>query len=227
MRQYVKAWLLAMLLGASVQGHAGEITLDFNSVGSHEFVYTPYLEDGFRVFSQVFQSPGNPDISLQGHYDLECGLNLVCAPTPIVPGYDGTPWLGTDATSCHVFDSSGNQLPGSTFCAPEIRIDSFGALFTPIDMLNLRGGWQLSSSKGGFIEVGGLGGIVALTGDLRSSVSWIQLSQLPAQTSGVPAGFDNLRLQIPEPGTLALFCMGLTALLLVRWRTRPSTTRTR
>jgi hypothetical protein len=216
---------LTVLATVSQPSLATALTLDFNGPGAGSFQYGSYFEDGFRIHSLLIPTATGPagTAFYQGHYDRDCGI-ATTAPsecgktTPFAPFYDGTPWLGSDPGTARYFDADGNFLTAANrFDVPHIRIDRSGELFSLLDFVNVRGGYSLTSSAGGFVAIGGgLGQSVVLSGDLWSNISWLELT--PTINIGVPVGFDNLNMNIPEPASLALFVLALAGLGAMRRR---------
>jgi PEP-CTERM motif len=220
---------LAVLATVSQPSRATALSLDFNGPGAGAFQYGPYLEDGFRIQSLLVPTALGPagTAFYQGHYDRECGI-ATTAPsecgntTPFAPNYDGTPWLGTDPGSLQYFDANGTLLSAGNdhSLIPRIRIDRSGELFSLLDFVNVRGGYALTSSNGGFIapsiNPANLGQLVFLAGNQWSNISWLELT--PITDIGAPVGFDNLNMNIPEPAPLALFALALAGLGAMRRR---------
>lgn len=155
-----------ILLAASCEpSRANILTVDFNGPGTGTFLYSPYYEDGFRIYSLLIQAERMvftdnglvSSASYQGHYDRDCGIGTTepsqCGKTTsFAPYYDGTPWLGSDPGTARYFDADGNFLIAANgFDVPRIRIDRFGELFSALDFISVRGGYALTSSSGGYI----------------------------------------------------------------------------
>jgi PEP-CTERM motif-containing protein len=220
---------LAVLAIAAEPSRATALTLDFNGPGSGSFQYGAYSEDGFRVYSMLLPTATGPagTAFYQGHYDRECGI-ATTAPsecgntTPFAPNYDGTQWLGTDPGSLRYFDAGSSLLSAGNdhSLIPRIRIDRSGDLFSLLDFVNVRGGYALTSSAGGYIapsiNPANFGQQVLLAGNLWSNISWLELT--PLTDIGAPVGFDNLNMNVPEPAPLALFLLALVGLGALRRR---------
>jgi hypothetical protein len=220
---------LGVLATVSQSSGATALTLDFNGPGSGSFQFDPYLEDGFRIQSLLVPTAAGPagTAFYQGHYDRECGIAMTAPSecghtTPFAPHYDGTQWLGTDPGSLRYFDANGSLLSAGNDHAliPRIRIDRSGELFSLLDFVNVRGGYALTSSNGGFIapsiNPANFGQLVFLAGNQWANISWLELT--PLTDIGAPVGFDNLNMNIPEPAPLALFVLALTGLGALRRR---------
>ena len=204
--------------------HATVITLDFNGPGAGTFQYDPYYEKGFEVTSLLVETATG---FYQAHYDRECGIATTspdaCGVTsPLTGDYDGTPFLASEYGSSRFFDPDGNFLLAACCAMPRIRIDAFGALFTPLDFLNVRSGYSLTSSKGGsFADYLPIGTLVSLSGDLWTDIAWIDLTVAPdivSRCPGVPCGIDNLRMKVPEPSPLSMVPAIVIGIILSRRR---------
>ena len=217
MRKLMRTLFVSLLGAVCLPAYSSMITLDFNA-GGGSYRYTPYYEDGFRVYPVLSQISSDPVLYRETHFDMECGLNgsgFLCGSTStLIPDYDGTVWLGTDSTGSRVLDADGNVVRYDGCCAtPHIRIDRFGSLFTVLDFQGWAGG--LISSKGGVSGFGYGFNTVSVGGDLWTDIEWLELS---VGFVGAPQGIDNLRVQVPEPSVLALLGFGLAGLGITRRR---------
>lgn len=213
-----RALLASALWGVCLPIYASVVTLNFNS-SPGIYLYDPYYEDGFRVYSQPVQLSSNPDLFVQGHYDMSCGptgeLSSCGQLSSFFPNYDGTPFLGSDPTGARLLDADGHVVAGqSSPSVSHIRIDRFGMPFSVLDFQGFSGG--LLSSKGG-IAGGGQWDTVSVSGDLWRDVEWVELLY---SFLGSPTGIDNLRVEVPEPPTLVLLGLGLAGLVFTRHRTQ-------
>jgi len=205
------AALAASLLVAPHAASAGYVTLHFN--GNATYNFERGQEHVFGWQNQVM--PHEDGGYVQGHWDLSsaCVDSGLCGKNFGAPyDYDFTPYLGTDPTGCRKVDETGNPVGATSasgypvdpadyvpLCGTALRLDRGGLPFDVIGFIPIAGG-GIYSSKGG-AAFGDAGYLVALDGQPWKAVEWIVIEGCDC---GSPAGIDDLTLEIPEPGMLAL-----------------------
>jgi len=216
------------LLAIPRPASAGYITLDFNEHATVQF--NRGAESGFGWQNDVMPDEGLGHV--QGHWDLSsaCIDSGLCGQTPALPyDYDFTPYLGTDPTGCRRVDAAGTPLGPTSLagrpldaadhvplCGTPLRLDRGGLPFDVRSFIPIAGG-GIHSSKGGS-AFGSSGYLVSVVGEAWTGVDWIVIEGCDC---GTPAGIDDLTIEIPEPGVLAL--LGALAVFggLGRMRKRP------
>ena len=204
-------WLACLLTAAPVAAAAAVVTLTFESLptGSH---HQNLVESGFRI-------------SPSCHVDIAPGELL----TRIDP-YSSGNVLGFDRSGC-LLDGSGNaDYLGGTPPLPAsdnsfVYIDNFDRPFSFLSFEHIGRQTTLWSSSGGVHSTSpcipstcGQMVLSELGGPEWTDISWILLGY---RDPGAPASlFDNLRFEIPEPGTIELLGIALAGLGFSR-RKRP------
>jgi hypothetical protein len=187
----VAAVATALLISAGMPpAHAGVVSLDFEDAFGR-VVYNNYFTQGFRF------SPNS-------HYDIGGGStgNWLGwdhgAPAIVHPYIESNPyWLGPAELSPW---TNGNRDVGDSW----MYIDASGAHFDLLSFDLVAYGLDVFSSNGGVksVEINSTSPLpVSFSGDEWEGLTWLLVR---AGSPGVPAGFDNLVMRVPEPGSLLL-----------------------
>lgn len=179
-------FLVAALVVTTAEVRAEIITIDFNAVEPVELAEDDYLEDGFRI---------RP---LDNHYDFW--------PSEYMMTIDAH---GCGCGTVRLDWSSGGGFDFLTFVV---------ALWEPYPGEDgvLDETAFVASSKGGYAEISGVGRM-RFSGSLWRDVAWIDIGLSdPDVGIGPDLGyaalkFDDLRVAVPEPSSLALLAAGLLA----------------
>lgn len=236
----------SVALTIAVPSFAMNITLDFGTGspdpsdvqgGFYKFASrnsSPYVSSfyWYNVVAQHFDGR-----YVQGHYDTgHCGEFSACLPlseeSPYFGmdiDYDGSTYLGTDATLCRQVDKYGKPIGPVTEegypigednhiseCGTNLRIERGGRPFDVHSFVNMGAG--IRSSKGG-VEYGDFLKATALEGDLWEGVFWIDIELCAC---GYPAGIDDLVVStVPEGPHIALLgALAIAGLVVSRPRRR-------
>jgi hypothetical protein len=211
----LRALALVALLSGPMAAHPSTITLDFDDLASGS------------SWTQL-----NSNLEYQG-FRFSPNCLLVEVPANVFPGEDyDSAWIGTSGV-CYL---SAEEYGNNDFLGPEslravrggtpvervIWIDYGGRPFSLESVVNIYDFSTWTSSKGGYHVRTGLEGCQGVTcsvsfdGGEWKGIQWAMFSI--GLGTGPPFGFDNLKIKVPEPGTVALLGLGLAGLVFTRRR---------
>lgn len=162
-----------------------------------------YIEDGLLL--SYFGSGNNNGCGY-------AGFDCVDSPDELSPAFSGN-FMATGGNNAYV---SVRMADGSDFTRVEFAA---GSLY-----LNLNGYWRtfnngLQTGFGGFSRpAGAILGLTDLAG--FDEVRYFAFAQPNATAGFSAAAFDDVRVGVPEPGSLLLFGAGLVGLAGLRRKTR-------
>ena len=193
--------IIALCTAATAQ--ASLVTVQFEGVVG-QVVYANYTEGGLRF------SPNSHLDGVAGPTGTWLGWDTVAQPN-VPPFIDSNPdWLGPA-------DLSPNTN-GGTPVAPWMYVDAGGDLFTllaldvmayQIEFLSSRGGHLLSSGVDPYPQH------LAFAGDEWANLEWLLMRAI---SPGLPAGIDNMVVDVPEPTSMALVMLALSLAAAMRLR---------
>jgi hypothetical protein len=186
------ATALSIGLGLAVAAgaQAAVVTAEFEGAAG-ELIFANYFEDGLRF------SPNSHHDGLTGPTGQWLGWDTFAQPNlpPFIIGSNAD-WLGPAALSPNT--NGGVSVP------PWMYIDAGGALFSlqSVDVMAYQ--LEFTSSRGGSFLTSGMEPYpqsLTFVGDEWTNVQWLLVRAI---SPGLPAGIDNLVVDVAEPGTLAL-----------------------
>jgi len=187
--------ILALVLPVgivSLPAYAADVVFDFEDLDG-SVIFDNYYRSGFRF------SPNTHRDAVSGPTGTWLGWDGYADP-PHPPFSTSNPnWLGPAALS--PFTNGGTRVNEAW-----MYIDAAGASFTLKSFDAIAYSLEVLSSSGGHVDVSAPGGGGALpvtfTGEQWAGIDWILIRAI---SPGVPAGLDNLAIEVPEPSTVLLF----------------------